>query len=166
MRLLAYQEIKGGRYEPADLHEAVRWCQHEDQPMVPAKIPSGKWELVGADKPKKIASEKGKEQSSSKNKDKVTSDHYIAEHVYVLILDALFRTPSCPTFNPPSSRTTSHSYLWPNELISLSNSRNLSSHGSNEAIPHHLRVGFIPRFLGVLHLVGAASFFLILIHFA
>ncbi|KAJ7934012.1 hypothetical protein B0H13DRAFT_1591819, partial [Mycena leptocephala] len=65
----AYQEIKGVRYEPADLHEAVRWRQHEDRPIVPAKIPSGKWELVGADMPKKIASEKGKEHPAESRGD-------------------------------------------------------------------------------------------------
>lgn len=48
--LRAYQEWKGGNYQPADLHDAVRWRPHEDDPLMPKQLPAGKWKLVESQK--------------------------------------------------------------------------------------------------------------------
>ncbi|KAJ7083509.1 hypothetical protein C8R43DRAFT_909494 [Mycena crocata] len=68
--LRAYQEYKGGNYQPDDLHHAVRWKSNEDPPLMPLNLPVGKWELVGSDKPKPKDSKKSqnKEESNEKRK--------------------------------------------------------------------------------------------------
>ncbi|KAJ7922057.1 hypothetical protein B0H13DRAFT_1604019, partial [Mycena leptocephala] len=76
----AYQECKGGNYEVEGLHEAVRWRSHEDEPLLPTKIPTGKWELVGSDKPKKKITTTSELDSSGRKRktSEKTAGHYLA----------------------------------------------------------------------------------------